>query len=124
MMNENLRVLYKFQRKKKKTPIKLEKMSSGSSTKIPQISPVDKKFIKNEASTVDLSSLSAISHDTSVINKKRPYSSVKDSLESMPSGSARGEKIRKTEATKTESMPQHFEAPIGLNNRSRQTQIV
>ena len=36
----------------------------------------------------------------------------------MPSGSARGEKIRKTEATKTESMPrmmpQHFEAPIGL----------
>ena len=47
---------------------------SGSSTKIPQISPVDKKFIKNEASTVDLSSLIAISQDTSVINKKRPYS--------------------------------------------------
>ena len=36
----------------------------------------------------------------------------------MPSGSARGERIRKIEATKTESMPRmmprQFEAPIGL----------
>lgn len=119
MMTSNVkRESVEIPKEEKKTPIKREKMSSGSSSKIPQISPVDKKFIKNEASTVDLSSLSALSQDTSLVNKKRPYSSVKDSLETTPSGSARGEKIRKTESNKTESMPrmmqQHFETPIGL----------
>lgn len=113
-------------KEEKKTPVKREKMSMGISAKPSPHMPIDKKFIKNElnqTSTVDLSSLSALSQDTSLINKKRPYSSVKDSLDA-PSGSARGEKIRKTEAIKTMTesshqtmsrMPQHFETlpPIG-----------
>jgi hypothetical protein len=92
-------------KEEKKTPNKRDKMamSSGSATKPPQISPVDKKFIKNDLnppSTVDLSSLSApLTHDTSsMASKKRPYSSMKDSLET--SGNARGEKIRKTDSSK------------------------
>lgn len=92
-------------KEEKKTPSKRDKlaMSSGSASKAPQISPVDKKFLKNELnppSTVDLSSLSALTHDTSssMASKKRPYSSVKESLET--SGNARSEKIRKTDSSK------------------------
>jgi hypothetical protein len=115
---------------KKSTPSKRDKTSltSGSAIKPPQISPIDKKFIKNEPnppSTVDLSSLSAFTNDTSsMASKKRPYSSMKESLEM--SGNARSEKIRKTESSKmaepgvqqqqqqqqSSRMPQHFGSSI------------
>lgn len=96
---------------KRSTPSKREK--SAMVIKPPHISPIDKKFVKTEQnppSTVDLSSLSALTQDTSMTNKKRPFSSVKDTMESS-GGSARGEKVRKTDGIKLDSqsrMPQVY----------------
>lgn len=96
---------------KRSTPSKREK--SAIPIKPPHISPIDKKFIKTEQnppSTVDLSSLSALTQDTSMSSKKRPFSSVKDTMDSS-GGNVRAEKVRKTDGLKLESqsrMPQVF----------------
>lgn len=105
MMTSNIkqeRAVDSPKEERKSTPSKREKMTPGISTPAnqsqkPQMPPVDKKFIKNETpSTVDMA---ALSQDSMIPNRKRPYATEKgDSMSNI-----RAEKVRKVEGIKTES---------------------
>lgn len=85
---------------KKLTPNK-QQQQQQKTIKPPQISPQIAKNEPNSGSTVDLSSLTALSQDTTsaMMNKKRPYSTIKDSLDTSLTSGGRNEKIRKTETS-------------------------
>jgi hypothetical protein len=89
---------------RKSTPSKREKMMSGISTPVNQSQKPqmpDKKYIKNEINPPSTVDMAALSQDSLMPNKKRPYATVKD--ESL--SNIRAEKVRKVEGMKMESTP-------------------